>query len=300
MSTRESGRGPVLAIIGGGFSGAATAFHLARRLPAGAADIVVVEPREGLGYGLAYSTPDPSHRINVPASRMTLISGQDSHFADWLEQTGAIANDAEAIAANGALYPQRRVFGRYVESHLQPFLFGKTIRHLRSAVASAELSGEGYHLILADGGTLAADALVIATTHPPPALPLPLQSVIGAAGLVANPYDLERLEAIGRDDHVLVVGTGLTSADVIATLDRNGHRGRITALSPWLPVARPCGHACRSDRRLHRPPFTQRHRAAQAYPVDHRNRRATGRRLAPGARRRPATRANHLAGPAAR
>ncbi|WP_436247610.1 FAD/NAD(P)-binding protein [Mesorhizobium amorphae] len=162
---------------------------------------------------------------------MTLISGQDSHFADWLEQTGAIANDAEAIAANGALYPQRRVFGRYVDSHLQPFLFGKTIRHVGSAVASAELSGEGYHLILADGGTLAADALVIATTHPPPALPLPLQSVIGAVGLVANPYDLERLEAIGRDDHVLVVGTGLTSADVIATLDRNGHRGPITALS---------------------------------------------------------------------
>ncbi|RRI01709.1 hydroxyacylglutathione hydrolase [Mesorhizobium tamadayense] len=231
MSTRESSREPVVAIIGGGFSGAATAFHLARLLPAGIADIVVVEPREGLGYGLAYSTPDPSHRINVPASRMTLISGQDSHFADWLEQTGAIANDAEAIAANGALYPQRRVFGRYVESHLQPFLLGKTIRHVRSAVASVELSGEGYHLILADGGTLAADALAIATTHPPPTLPLPLQSVAGAAGLVTNPYDLERLEAIGRDDHVLVVGTGLTSADVIATLDRKGHGGRITGLS---------------------------------------------------------------------
>ncbi|RRH99720.1 hydroxyacylglutathione hydrolase [Mesorhizobium tamadayense] len=227
----EPGRGPVVAIIGGGFSGAATAFHLARLLPAGAADIVVVEPREGLGYGLAYSTPDPSHRINVPASRMTLVSSQDGHFADWLEQTGAIADDAQAIAANGALYPQRRVFGRYVESHLQPFLFGKTIRHFRSAVASAELSGEGYHLILADGGILAADALVIATTHPPPALPLPLQSVAGAAGLVANPYDSERLEAMGRDGDVLVVGTGLTSADVIATLDRNGHRGRIIALS---------------------------------------------------------------------
>lgn len=225
------GGGPVVAIIGGGFSGAATAFHLARRLPAGAADIVVVEPREGLGYGLAYSTPDPSHRINVPASRMTLISGQDCHFADWLEQTGAVVDDAEAVAANGALYPQRRVFGRYVESHLQPFLSGKAIRHVRSAVASVEISGEGYHLILSDGGTLAADALLVATTHPPPALPSPLRSVAGAAGLVANPYDLERLEAIGRDDHVLVVGTGLTSADVIATLDRNGHRSRVVALS---------------------------------------------------------------------
>ncbi|WP_436247609.1 FAD-dependent oxidoreductase [Mesorhizobium amorphae] len=51
MSARETGKGPVVAIIGGGFSGAATAFHLARLLPAGAADIVVVEPREGLGYG---------------------------------------------------------------------------------------------------------------------------------------------------------------------------------------------------------------------------------------------------------
>lgn len=222
---------PVVAIIGGGFSGAATAFHLARQLPAGAADIVVVEPREGLGYGLAYSTVDPAHRINVPASRMTLISGQDSHFVDWLEQTSATMVDAEAIAANGALYPQRRVFGRYVESHLQPFLLGKTIRHIRSAVASVERTGEGHRLILADGGTLAADAVVIATTHPPPALPSPLQSVAGAAGLVANPYDLERLEAIGRDDYVLVVGTGLTSADAIATLDRKGHRGRITALS---------------------------------------------------------------------
>ncbi|UVC15171.1 FAD/NAD(P)-binding protein [Mesorhizobium onobrychidis] len=222
---------PIVAIVGGGFSGAATAFHLARLLPAGASEIVVIEPREGLGYGLAYSTGDPSHRTNVPASRMTLISGQDSHFADWLERTSAIADDAGIIAANGALYPQRRIFGRYVEDHLQRFLQSKTIRHVRSAVASVERSGERYRLILADGAALVADALVIATTHPPPALPLALQSVAGKAGLVANPYDLERLEAVGRNDNVLIVGTGLTSADVIATLHRKGHRGRITALS---------------------------------------------------------------------
>ncbi|UDL92047.1 FAD/NAD(P)-binding protein [Mesorhizobium sp. PAMC28654] len=222
---------PVIAIIGGGFSGAATAFHLARLLPAGTSDIVVIEPRDRLGHGLAYSTNDPAHRINVAASRMTLISGQAGHFADWLERTGAIVDDAEAIAANGAVYPRRRVFGGYVESHLQPFLDSKTVRHVRSAVASVERNGEGYRLILADGAMLAADALVIATTHPPPALPQALRAVAGAAGLVSNPYDLERLEAIGRDDRVLVVGTGLTSADVIATLDRKGHRGRITALS---------------------------------------------------------------------
>ncbi|PBB24393.1 hydroxyacylglutathione hydrolase [Mesorhizobium sp. WSM4308] len=222
---------PAVVIIGGGFSGAATAFHLARLLPTGTADIVVVEPREALGYGLAYSTDDPSHRINVRASRMTLISGEDGHFSNWLEQTCAILNDVEAVAASGAIYPQRRVFGRYVASHLQPFLQSKAIRHVRAEVVSVERSGEGYRLVLSDGATLAADAVVIAATHPLPALPAPLRGVAAVAGLVANPYDLERLQAIGRDDHVLIVGTGLTSADVIATLDRKGHRGRITALS---------------------------------------------------------------------
>ncbi|ESZ41947.1 MULTISPECIES: FAD/NAD(P)-binding protein [unclassified Mesorhizobium] len=229
-ASRRAGKLTV-AIIGGGFSGAATAFHLARLLPADAADIVVVEPREALGYGLAYSTADPSHRINVRASRMTLISGEEGHFSDWLEQTGAILDDTQAIAASGAIYPQRRVFGRYVESHLQPFLQSKAIRHVRAEVAWVERSGEGYRLVLSDGATLSADAVVIAATHPLPALPAPLRSVASVAGLVANPYDLERLQAIGRDDRVLIVGTGLTSADVIAALDRRGHRGRITALS---------------------------------------------------------------------
>jgi uncharacterized NAD(P)/FAD-binding protein YdhS len=231
LSASRTARKPAVAIIGGGFSGAATAFHLARLLPAGAADIVVVEPREGLGYGLAYSTADPSHRINVRASRMTLISADTGHFSDWLEQTGAIVDDAAAIAASGAIYPQRRVFGRYVESHLQPFLQRKAIRHVRAEVASVERSGEGYRLVLSDGATLAADAVVIAATHPLPALPAPLVSVAAATVLVGNPYDLERLHAIERDDHVLIVGTGLTSADVIATLDRRDHRGRIVALS---------------------------------------------------------------------
>jgi len=40
-------------IIGGGFSGAAAAFHLLRDAPAGL-DVILVEPSGQLGRGLAY------------------------------------------------------------------------------------------------------------------------------------------------------------------------------------------------------------------------------------------------------
>ena len=58
---------PTIAILGGGLSGAAVAYHLARLDCA--ARIVVVEPRAELGRGLAYSATDPDHRLNVPATK---------------------------------------------------------------------------------------------------------------------------------------------------------------------------------------------------------------------------------------
>lgn len=43
---------PVIAIIGGGLSGAAVAYQLSVMIPAGAANIVVLEPRAELGADL--------------------------------------------------------------------------------------------------------------------------------------------------------------------------------------------------------------------------------------------------------
>ena len=45
-----------VAIIGGGFTGAAVALHVARL--ARGASVVVFEPRAALGRGLAYDDPD--------------------------------------------------------------------------------------------------------------------------------------------------------------------------------------------------------------------------------------------------
>ena len=146
MKTEKFRMRPVVAILGGGVAGAATAFHLARALRGKRADIVVVEPRPVLGHGLAYSTTDPAHRTNVPASRMSLIREDPGHFMAWLASTRAMLSPGTLETLSGEFYPERHVFGGYVAAQLAPFLADGAIRHLRAAAVSATRAGERFRI----------------------------------------------------------------------------------------------------------------------------------------------------------
>ncbi|GGE11298.1 FAD-dependent oxidoreductase [Aureimonas endophytica] len=232
MSRAEAAPRPSVAVIGGGFSGAAVAYHLARRLGPGAAPILVVEPRETLGAGLAYSTAEPSHRINVPAGRMSLDTSEPDQFARWLAASGALSGDPAAFDRRGEAFPQRGLFGRYVAEMLAPFLAEGRIVHRRARAETVRRAASGaFEIALADGTRLESAIVVLAATHPLPAVPAPLAAIAAAPGFVADPYDPLALARIAPDARILVLGNGLTAADVVATLDRLGHRGRITTLS---------------------------------------------------------------------
>ncbi|PYD61417.1 FAD/NAD(P)-binding protein [Gluconacetobacter entanii] len=226
---------PHVAIIGGGFSGAALAWHLARaNMPA--LRITVFEPRPTLGAGLAYGTTDPHHRVNAPAARMSLDTDNQHDFMDWIIQTGAVAGDDAAWRPDGACFPARAVFGRYVADRLAPLLAGGAITHHRAIVQAAYRRGDNrWVLSCGDGTVTEADIVVIATSHPPPRPPAPLRGLALRPGvhpvLVANPWDHGALDDIRATDRVLVVGTGLSMADAVATLNARGHRGPVLAIS---------------------------------------------------------------------
>ena len=221
-----------VAIIGGGFSGAAVAWHLARTARPECPSISVIDPRPVIGGGLAYSSAEPSHRVNVPAVRMSMAPDDPQHFARWLSRDGELERDPDAIWKNGDVYPRRRVFGRYVAEQLAPWLSAGAVRHVSSlATGAARDAGGRAWTVHTSSGPVAADIVVLAATHPLPNIPAALTSLAEAPGFIADPYASAALAGIGPDASVLIVGSGLTSADMVAELDRRGHHGRILALS---------------------------------------------------------------------
>lgn len=216
-------------IIGGGFTGASLAWQLARmHLPL---RVTVVEPRAELGRGLAYSASDPAHRINVPAHRMSIDPEHRADFLDWIAEDMARL-ETDALAPDGAIYPRRALFGRYVAERLAPHLETGAIRHIRARVSDIERAGDGsFVLALSDESRIRAELLVLATGHPAPALPGVLGALATAPALIADPQDGASLAEVPQDARVLILGAGLSAADVIATLDRQGHRGPVTCLS---------------------------------------------------------------------
>ncbi|TPE46631.1 FAD/NAD(P)-binding protein [Amaricoccus solimangrovi] len=230
MIDKQTSGGPVVAVLGGGFAGAATAYHLARALPSREARIVVVEPRPVLGRGLAYGSDDPAHRINVPAAKMSLIPDEPGHFVSWLTAEG-IRMSPGTLTLSGDCFPERRIFGQYVAAQLGRFVASGVIRHRRAAAIRVARRDDGYDIDLSNGATFAADLVVLAMSHPAPRVPWALRGLTGSRRLIADPYDNARVAAIARSDRVLVVGSGLASADAVASLDRRGFHGHVTVLS---------------------------------------------------------------------
>lgn len=220
-----------VAVVGGGFTGAAMAMHLVagKGFPTDAS-VVVIEPRSELGRGLAYSATDPAHRVNVPAARMTLFPDMPDDFENYLSDMSS-HDDTELVGHDGSPYPKRSVFGDYVSARIQPFLDDSRIRHWWTKAISVSQRGSCYEIAGSDGTALIADIVVLAVSHPPPFLPRVLEPFKDDPKLIADVTVTDAINAIAPGDRVLIVGNGLTSADVVASLKRRGHVGQITSIS---------------------------------------------------------------------
>jgi uncharacterized NAD(P)/FAD-binding protein YdhS len=219
-------------IIGGGFTGAAVALNLLE-MP-GISDITIIEPRAKPGAGLAYSTPDPAHRVNVPAIRLLVHPREPGAFHAWLETSGALRDDPAAELPDGRRYPRRAVFGHYVHERLMQAANAPAappLRHIRASALALRPHGRGYAIGLDNGAEHLADIAILAVSHPAPAVPAPLRAIAGAPKCFANPWAADLRQEIAPHDKVLIIGTALSTADVIAALEEAGYHNQILAVS---------------------------------------------------------------------
>jgi uncharacterized NAD(P)/FAD-binding protein YdhS len=226
-----------LAIIGGGFSGACLALHLARDGYTGR--MVIFEPRPVLGLGLAYSTVDDSHRLNARASRMSVYPDDPAHFTRWIAETGACDDDPEAALPDGRLFTRRSVYGAYVAAQVAPLVRDGRVVHVRAEVRELTRRDGAWAVLCGDGREIVADVAVLATGHAPPGVPGALAEISGHEGFIADPLRPGALARIAPQAKVLIVGTGLTMADSVAALTQAGHSGPIIAVSRRGQVPRP-------------------------------------------------------------
>lgn len=234
-----------IAIVGGGFSGTALATMLLKAGHPGLT-VHVVEPRPRLGWGLAYGEADANHILNVPAERMSPWVDKPHDFLNWARRCGPRLGWPEAASAHEGTYLPRRLFGHYIQTALEvataqaraaggPVL----IHHGATVKAVSPQDGGGFRLELGKSAHIFAHVVVLATGFRPPALPFPVE---GNGHRLIDPWALG-VHAIGRDDSVLIAGTGLSMVDMVYSLERAGHRGEVVAVSRHGLLPRIRGHS---------------------------------------------------------
>ena len=236
---------PEIAVVGAGFSGTMVAVHLLRLARSSSANVHVSLYEQGgaPGRGHAYGTTSPIHLLNVPAARMSAFADAPGHFLEW-------ARARDGSVQPGAFLP-RHQYGEYLAEILNRETKESEGRlEIHSAeVLDVEPEGEGLRLRFRSGPARAASHVVLATGHPLPAPPIPLdRAVLDGGRYKENPWDSAALDQLPNDGSLLLIGSGLTAVDVLLESRRRGFRGVIHLLSRrgLLPLPHGVGDPPRS------------------------------------------------------
>jgi uncharacterized NAD(P)/FAD-binding protein YdhS len=200
-----------IAIVGGGFSGTLVAANLLRRPPTGPTRIVLIERTADVGRGVAYAQRAFPFLLNVPAARMSATSLEPQQFLRFVQRR--IPN------ASGEDFLPRALYGEY----LQEVLLAAQLTSPRS-IAFDIWQGDvtsvrrlerhlPLQVELADGRRITADDVVLALGNPNPASLAAAADVIEHPAYVADPYRIE--PRFARDQRILLIGSGLTAADIV-------------------------------------------------------------------------------------
>lgn len=212
-------------IVGGGFSGTMLAVHLLRESPT--LSIAVMDRGSLPGRGLAYGSLHRFHLLNVPACEMSALPDVPDDFLHW-------ARTHYNAGLKERSFPPRAVYGTYVEALLEKTLTErgrKRFHWLRDEALSLRLCGRDVTVQTGCGAEVLARVVVLATGNFPPANPHIAGIEAPGRAYFKFPWSPAATENIHPTEGILLLGSGLTSLDVIMALKSKGFHGTIHVLS---------------------------------------------------------------------
>ena len=228
-------RPPTIAIVGAGFSGSLLAVHLLRHLPPGGR-IHLIERDQRFGRGVAYSTGNAGHLLNVRAGNMSAYADRPGHFVEWLQALPEAQRAAFGASADAGCFASRQLYGDYVQGLIaqslrDPEAAGR-LNLVADSVVAVEPGAEDVAITLGVGKRLAVDMAVLAVGNFPPAPPFAADPAFYDSALYqGDPWAPSALADLAPTVPVLLIGTGLTMVDTVLSLRDRGHVGPIHAVS---------------------------------------------------------------------
>jgi uncharacterized NAD(P)/FAD-binding protein YdhS len=209
-----------LIIVGAGFSGTVLAANLLRRLPATPTDIVLAERGSAMGRGVAYASHEFPYLLNVPASRLSADSRDPLQFLRFAR--------SRLKVADGEDFLPRALYGDYLQDLLLQAERAAPA-HVRLVRVFGEVTGieqrdgaQPFAAQFAQREAIPADFVILAFGTAPPPLPAWAANVWHHSAFRQDPRDLP--STLSPAHSVLIVGNGLTMADVASLLSRDAGR----------------------------------------------------------------------------
>jgi uncharacterized NAD(P)/FAD-binding protein YdhS len=236
-----------IAIIGAGFSGTMLTCHLIKH-SSHHLIISLFDKSKKFAEGVAYSTINPHHLLNVRAENMSAYPEEPGHLLQWLhthETTWrALHPEFLTLTLGAKSFVPRMIFGAYIKSLLAEALVaaeskGHVIHCLPYRVDHIDIKDYHCHIQYGKGEKLITDAALLAAgSLAPKAFNYEkklFHSPERFARNVWNPPYGNILHPANNDktaaDPVVIIGTGLTMVDTALTLHDKGFAGDIISFS---------------------------------------------------------------------
>lgn len=227
-----------VAIIGGGFSGTVLAAALLRHALT-PTRVFLIERNARIGRGAAYAAADYPYLLNVPAARMSVNADDPLEFLRFAQRTFPYVTGNDFLP--------RALYGEYLEYVLTDAEYAAPLQvNLTRVHAQAQRVtpfGQRLCVQLDSGASIFADDVVLALGNPPPAELPDAQALRGHPAYFDNPWSLRK--TFDAAQSVLIIGTGLSMADVVLKLTDDEHSmPQLHAISRHglLPLAQSAAH----------------------------------------------------------